>query len=106
MENENTQIIDLSCYRWEGEWDWLKEAQSTEAGRKRIMAQIDCLEEMMRGMKIGDEFSIINICSNPKYYSVAVKIVCIIILSWRSLYRKEQREYEFNNTYTKVRRII
>lgn len=106
MENNNTQLIDLSRYRWEGDWDWLKEAKATEADNKRLSAQIDYLSNLIRGMKVGSKFSILDICTNPKYYNVAVKIVCIEILSWRSPYRNERREYEFNNTYTEVRRVL
>ena len=106
MENENnTQVIDLSCYRWDGSWGWFKEASETEDGRKKLMAQFDYLSERMRQMKVGEKLSILKICSNPAYYGAAVRIACINILSWRS-YKDKQREYEFNNTYTEVRRVI
>lgn len=106
MEPNNISEIDLSCYRWDGTWEWLKEALSTEAGKERTMKQFDYLCDKMRSMLIGEELNLLKIVSNPKYYSAAVKIVCINILKWRNPCSIERREYEFNNTYTIVKRVI
>jgi len=101
----NTQEIDLSGYRWNGGWEWLTDAWATEEGKKRIMAQIDLLSDRMRSMKVGDRLSVLEICHNPKYYEVAVKILCVNICCWKYPHRKEKRQYEFNAHYTEVRRI-
>lgn len=105
MEENKTQAIDLSCYRWDGTWEWLKEAESTEEGSKKVMAQIGWLSEKIRAMKIGERLSILQLCSNPAYYSVAVKIACVVILSWQYADRKEMRDYSFNSSYTEIRRV-
>ena len=106
MENENAQAIDLSCYRWDGSWEWMKEAQATESDSKRVMAQFYWLCDKMRQMKVGEKLSVLKICSNPAYYGIAVRMMCINILAWKSTYRAEKRDYEFNDTYTELRRVI
>lgn len=106
MEDQNKQGIDLRRYRWEGDWDWLINAKTSDEGDGRIMAQIGFLSDRMRNMKVGDTLSVLEICHNPKYYEVAVKILCVIICSWRYADRKEQRDYVFNARYTEVRRTI
>ena len=103
MKEQDTQDIDLSQYKWQGDWEWLQKAEAEDG--KRIAAQIGYLSDLVRNMKKGDKINVIYICSNPKYYDVCVKILCVVIMSWRYEKRKEIRDYVFNEKYTEVRRI-
>lgn len=100
----DTQEIDLSQYKWNGDWEWLQKTR--DAGNERIAAQIGYLSEKVQALEVGDRISVIEICSNPEYYEICVKILCVIITSWRSPARAKNRDFSFNDKYTEVRRVI
>ena len=97
-----TQDINLSPYKWQGDWRWYQEAETADS--KRIAAQIDYLTKRVRNMNTGDRLSVIDICNNPKYYDVCVKILCVLIDNWRHN-KKDMRDYVFNEKFTEVRRV-
>ena len=98
---QETMDIDLSQYKWQGDWGWFLEAESHDS--KRIDAQIGYLSDCLYNMKKGDRLSVIDICKNPKYYEVCVKVLCVLIVEWRYQVG-ECRDYVFNMQYNEVRR--
>lgn len=98
----DTQEIDLSQYKWNGDFDLLLKARARDSNR--VDAQYRWLSEKVHAMNVDDEICVMDICSNPKYYDICVKILCVIIVSLR-YQNSECRDYVFNEKYTKVRRV-
>lgn len=94
--------MDLSCHRWDGSWDWFREAVKA-FGQETATGMCVYLESLARHLKIGMSIDIPGMCHNPEKIPFAVKIACVII----AMTQKEMDgpRFELNQTYTKMKRI-
>lgn len=116
--------IDLSKFRDDGNREWYNE-ELKRVGEKRLETMYNVLYELAYNLEVGEWIDLVRICRNPENYRIIVKIGCEIISLYAFGYanrlqhlqetkpdatladklRLEGRQFVFNGTYTKLRRI-
>ena len=104
MEENNTQAIDLSCYRWDGSWTFYDD-MIDKFGLKITEAMYRTLYDMAIKMKVGDAIDLQRLCKNPEKLPYIVRLSCVIVVTQREL-QIDHADFVMNSTYTKLRRIL
>ncbi len=115
--------IDLSIYKEDGSVGWYAE-ELARVGKEKIDAMYAALYEMADRLEVGQGIDIVKLCKNPENRRIAVKAGCEIIDTYkvragnrlRALRESSAahsdadvqntlgKQFEFNGTYTVLRR--
>lgn len=99
---ENTQIADLSKYRFDGSWDWYRQ-MSEKFGEDAALKMCTFLEDKANCLKKGQYIDIVKMVSNPEKLEFAVKIACVVAVSASRI--DNGTLFEMNKTYTRLIRV-
>ena len=102
METPNTEIMDLSEFRFDGTWDWWTQLVR-DWGYTTAEGMALALESMAARLSVSESIDIPSLCKNPQKIGATVKIACVIVALSNRI--KTGPVYEMNNTYTRLRRI-
>lgn len=115
--------IDLSIYKEDGSVGWYAE-ELARVGKEKIDAMYAALYEMADRLEAGQGIDIVKLCKNPENRRIAVKAGCEIIDTYKvragnrlralreskttrsgaDVQRTLGKQFEFNSTYTVLRR--
>lgn len=98
-EQTNIEEVDLSKYRFDGNWDWYRE-MSEKYGEEPALKMCTYLEAMANRLKVGQYIDIPKLVTNPEKLGLAVKIACVVVIS--TTYIKKGPVFEMNKTYTRL----
>ena len=101
-EQTNIAEVDLSKYRFDGNWDWYRE-MSKKYGEEPALKMCTYLEAMANRLKVGQYIDIPKLVTNPEKLGLAVKIACVVCISATRLDRGPF--YQMNKTYTRLIRV-
>ena len=116
-------MIDLSKYKEDGSVGWYTE-ELERVGKNRIDAMYNALYDLAERLDVGQGIDIVKLCKDPLNYRIVVKAGCEIIDTYRirqgnrlralregkkTLTRDDilsaiGKQFEFNSTYTVLRR--